>query len=85
MLANPVCPMSESMAAAGKSMAAASSRIPLTMLGLIQYLTPVLQFSFGVWLNHEAMPPSRWAGFGLWGLWSRGTLPNRCFTLDWPT
>ena len=45
--------------------AAASGRIPLSMLGLIQYLTPVLQFAFGVWLNHEAMPPSRWIGFGL--------------------
>ena len=32
------------------------------------------------WTEH-----SRWAGFGLWGLWSRGTLPHRCFTLHWPT
>ncbi len=45
--------------------AAASGRIPLSMMGLIQYLTPVLQFAFGVWINHEAMPPSRWVGFGL--------------------
>lgn len=45
--------------------AAASSRIPLSMMGLIQYLTPVLQFAFGVWINHEVMPAPRWIGFGL--------------------
>ncbi len=45
--------------------AAASSRIPLSMMGLIQYLTPCIQFSIGVWFMHEAMPPSRWIGFGL--------------------
>lgn len=45
--------------------AAASSRIPLSMMGLIQYLTPVIQFSIGVWVNHEAMPTPRWIGFGL--------------------
>ncbi|MGC3954865.1 MAG: EamA family transporter RarD [Propionicimonas sp.] len=45
--------------------AEASGRIPLSMMGLIQYLTPVIQFSFGVWVNHEVMPPPRWIGFGL--------------------
>jgi len=45
--------------------AAASGRIPLSMMGLIQYLTPCIQFSIGVWFMHEAMPPSRWIGFGL--------------------
>lgn len=45
--------------------AAASSRIPLSMMGLIQYLTPVIQFSLGVWVNHEVMPTARWIGFGL--------------------
>lgn len=45
--------------------AAAAGRIPLSMLGLIQYLTPVIQFSIGVWINHEVMPPARWAGFAL--------------------
>ncbi len=45
--------------------AAASSRIPLSMMGLIQYLTPVIQFSIGVWVNHEVMPAPRWIGFGL--------------------
>ena len=45
--------------------AAASSRIPLTMMGLIQYLTPMIQFAIGVWVNHEVMPAPRWIGFGL--------------------
>jgi chloramphenicol-sensitive protein RarD len=45
--------------------AAASRRIPLSMMGLIQYLTPVIQFAFGVWINHEVMPAPRWIGFGL--------------------
>jgi chloramphenicol-sensitive protein RarD len=45
--------------------AAASSRIPLSMMGLIQYLTPVIQFAIGVWVNHEVMPAPRWIGFGL--------------------
>ncbi len=45
--------------------AEASGRIPLSMMGLIQYLTPTLQFAFGVWINHEVMPPARWIGFGL--------------------
>lgn len=45
--------------------AAAAGRIPLSMLGLIQYLTPVIQFGIGVWINHEVMPPARWIGFGL--------------------
>lgn len=45
--------------------AAAAGRIPLSMIGLIQYLTPTIQFAFGVWVNHEVMPPSRWAGFAL--------------------
>jgi chloramphenicol-sensitive protein RarD len=28
-----------------------------------QCLTPVLQFLIGYFVQHEAMPPSRWAGF----------------------
>ncbi len=45
--------------------AAAASRIPLSMIGLIQYLTPTIQFAFGVWINHEVMPLPRWIGFGM--------------------
>lgn len=45
--------------------AAASARLPLSVIGFIQYLTPIIQFAIGVWLNHETMPPARWAGFAL--------------------
>ncbi|GAB6901187.1 EamA family transporter RarD [Kineosporia succinea] len=45
--------------------AAAASRVPLSTMGLLQYLTPVLQFTCGVVILHEHMPASRWAGFGL--------------------
>lgn len=47
---------------------AAAIRVPLSTLGLLQYLTPVLQFLLGVLYFHEAMPAERWAGFALvWG------------------
>ena len=45
--------------------AAASRRLPLTTMGLVQYLAPVLQFVAGVVILHEPMPPERWLGFGL--------------------
>ncbi|WP_398859819.1 EamA family transporter RarD [Streptomyces chengmaiensis] len=44
---------------------AAAIRVPLSTLGLLQYLAPVFQFLLGVWYFHEAMPPERWAGFAL--------------------
>ncbi len=44
---------------------AAATRISLTTIGLLQYLTPTLQFAIGVFLFHEPMPPMRWAGFVL--------------------
>ena len=44
---------------------AAASRIPLSMIGFIQYLTPVLQFSVGYFILGEEMPPVRGIGFGL--------------------
>jgi chloramphenicol-sensitive protein RarD len=43
--------------------AGATNRISLTSVGLIQYVTPTLQFILGVTVFHEAMPPARWAGF----------------------
>jgi len=43
--------------------AAAARRLPLSLLGMLQYLTPSLQFAIAVGVNHEAMSPSRWAGF----------------------
>lgn len=44
---------------------AAAQRIPLTTLGLLQYITPALQMIWGVAVVGEAMPASRWIGFGL--------------------
>ncbi|MFD7627160.1 EamA family transporter RarD [Streptomyces sp. NPDC059851] len=44
---------------------AAAIRVPLSTLGLLQYLAPVFQFMLGVLYFHEAMPPERWAGFSL--------------------
>ncbi|GGO99973.1 EamA family transporter RarD [Wenjunlia tyrosinilytica] len=43
----------------------AAIRVPLSMLGLLQYLAPVFQFALGVAYFHEVMPPERWAGFVL--------------------
>jgi chloramphenicol-sensitive protein RarD len=44
---------------------AAATRVPMTTLGLLQYLAPVLQFAVGVFVYGEDMPASRWAGFVL--------------------
>jgi chloramphenicol-sensitive protein RarD len=46
----------------------AAIRVPLVTLGLLQYLTPILQFLLGVLYFHEDMPAGRWVGFVLvWG------------------
>lgn len=47
---------------------AAVTRVPLTTIGLLQYLAPVLQFLIGWLIAREAMPTSRWIGFAL--VWS---------------
>lgn len=48
--------------------ASAARRVPLSTLGLLQYVTPVLQLLCGVVVFGETMPASRWAGFGIvWG------------------
>jgi chloramphenicol-sensitive protein RarD len=44
---------------------AAAVRVPLTTMGLLQYLAPVFQFLLGIVVFHEHMPPERWVGFGL--------------------
>lgn len=44
---------------------AAAIRIPLTTLGLLQYIAPTLQFAIGVAVYAEPMPLSRLAGFAL--------------------
>jgi len=43
----------------------AAVRVPLVVLGLLQYLAPILQFALGVLYFHEDMPVGRWVGFGL--------------------
>ena len=45
--------------------AAAARRLPLVIIGFVQYLTPILQFLFGTFIMLEAMPPERWLGFSL--------------------
>lgn len=42
---------------------AAAQRLPLVTLGVLQYLTPSMQLTWGVLANHEPMPPVRWVGF----------------------
>ncbi len=44
---------------------AAARRLPLSTVGLLQYLAPTLQFILALTVFKEAMPPERWAGFGL--------------------
>ncbi|MBB5632880.1 chloramphenicol-sensitive protein RarD [Cryobacterium mesophilum] len=45
--------------------AAAARRLPLIVIGFVQYLTPILQFLIGTFILHEAMPLERWIGFSL--------------------
>ena len=45
--------------------AAAARRVPLVTVGLLQFLTPILQLLCGVLLLHEHMSPQRWVGFGI--------------------
>ena len=44
---------------------AAASRIPLSTIGFIQYMTPILQFLTAFFILREPMPTVRWIGFGL--------------------
>ncbi len=45
--------------------AAAARRIPLSTIGLLQYVTPLMQLALGVFVFHEPMPPARLAGFAI--------------------
>jgi chloramphenicol-sensitive protein RarD len=45
--------------------AAGARRAPLTLVGLLQFAAPVLQFITGAWILGEPMPLERWIGFGL--------------------
>lgn len=45
--------------------AAGARRIDLTIIGMIQFMTPILQFLIGVVVMHEPMPAERWVGFAI--------------------
>lgn len=62
--------------------AAGARRLPLSVLGLMQYIGPSMQLVLGVWLYHEPFTPARMLGFviiwsalavysleGLWRVW----------------
>ena len=68
--------------------AAAAQRIPLSMVGMMQYIAPTLQLFIGVWIYNEAFPTERLIGFAfIWaalilftaeGLWHQkgiGSMP----------
>jgi chloramphenicol-sensitive protein RarD len=40
-----------------------TNRLPLTLIGLLQYITPTIQFCIGVWYYNEDMSTARWVGF----------------------
>ncbi|AXK36474.1 EamA family transporter RarD [Streptomyces armeniacus] len=42
---------------------AAAVRLPLSTIGLLQYMAPAFMFVLGLLVFHEPMPPERWAGF----------------------
>lgn len=45
--------------------AAAAQRLALVTLGLLFYMTPAMQLTWGVLVGQEPMPPARWVGFAL--------------------
>lgn len=45
--------------------AAGARRAPLSVLGLLQFVAPILQFIIGVWVLGETMTLERWIGFAL--------------------
>lgn len=44
---------------------AAARRLPLSIVGMLQYITPTMQFLLGVLVLGEQMPVARWWGFAL--------------------
>jgi len=43
--------------------AAGTKRLPLSTIGLIQFLSPVSSFFLGIFVFQQVMPPLEWAGF----------------------
>jgi chloramphenicol-sensitive protein RarD len=56
--------------------AAAANRVPLSTMGLLQYVTPLIQLTIGVFVYDEPMPAARLAGFAI--VW----LALAVFTVD---
>lgn len=56
--------------------AAGARRIPLSTMGLLQYISPSLQFLSGIWLLGESVQPQRLVGFAV--IWAALLL----FTLE---
>jgi chloramphenicol-sensitive protein RarD len=61
-------------------------RLPLSVVGLLQYITPTIMFINGVTVNGEEMPLARWIGFfAIWvaliflgsDLWKSGRASNQ--------
>jgi chloramphenicol-sensitive protein RarD len=47
---------------------AAAKRLPVVTMGLLQYITPILQLLWAVLVRHEELTVTTWVGFGL--VWS---------------
>jgi len=45
--------------------AAGARRIPLSLLGLLQYAGPTIQLVLGIWLYHEPFPAQKQIGYAL--------------------
>lgn len=56
--------------------AAGARRLPLTTVGLLQYLSPTIQLALGVWVFHEPFDRARLVGFAF--IWAALLL----YTLD---
>jgi chloramphenicol-sensitive protein RarD len=56
--------------------AAAARRVPLSTVGLLQYVNPLMQLVIAVFVFHEPLPPARLAGFAI--VW----LALAVFTVD---
>jgi chloramphenicol-sensitive protein RarD len=67
--------------------ASAAHRIPLTMIGLLQYIAPTIQFSLGVFLYKEAFDHAHLIGFGLVWIalaifWIENYLAHRAVSIE---
>jgi chloramphenicol-sensitive protein RarD len=62
--------------------ASAAKQIPLSMIGILQYLAPTIQFLIGIFIYTETFDQSRLVGFGIVWLaliifWAESYLANR--------